>query len=167
MELFKTAALDAIQKDPKKSLELLLLKYDTGLQPELAYNITYSLAGEPVRAGATKSEFFDPENLSIAPLINIQRKANEAASLWYPRLYPYWIVVCLLGLLLSLFRRPALPWIALIAIVASRIFIPLTLSVPFWRYTLSGWFPLQIIALSWVWITLTGAVWLFKSRSDV
>lgn len=167
MELFKTAALDAIQKDPKKSFELLLLKYDTGLQPELAYNITYSLAGEPVRAGAIKSEFFDPENLSIAPLIKIQRKANEAALLWYPRLYPYWIVVCLLGLLLSLFRRPALPWIALIAIVASRIFIPLTLSVPFWRYTLSGWFPLQIIALSWVWITLTGAVWLFRSRSDI
>jgi hypothetical protein len=167
MELFKTAALDSIQKDPQKSLELLFLKYDTGFQPELAYNITYSLPGEPVGVSRIKSEFFDSENLSMVPLIKTQRKANEAALLWYPRLYPYWVLLCILGLILSLFRKPTITWIALVAIVSSRIFIPLSISVPFWRYTLAGWFPMQIIAISWIWVTIVGAVWLSKSRSSL
>jgi 4-amino-4-deoxy-L-arabinose transferase-like glycosyltransferase len=154
--LLKSAALDSIRKNPSLTVQLLLLKLKTGLHPEFTYDITYSLPGEPAWASPGKLIFFDAENLSITPLIQLQKIINEKVSLWYPRLYPIWSLFCVLTLALSLFRQPIIGWMAVVAIVASRIFIPLTMSVPFWRYTASGWMLLQLIAISWIWMFING-----------
>jgi hypothetical protein len=165
--LLKSASLDSIQKDPALTIQLLLLKLKTGLHPELTYDITYSVLGEPVWASAAKLKYFDAENVSITPLIRIQQNINEQVSLWYPHLYPIWSLFCVLTLILSLFRHPIISWMTVVAIVATRIFIPLTMSVPFWRYTASGWILLQLIAINWIWIFINGVRSLQKPKNIV
>lgn len=160
--LLRDAALDSIKKNPGLTLQLLFLKFRTGLRPEITHQITYPLPGEPAWTNAIKLQFFDAENLSITPLIRLQQKVNELVALWYPHLYPTWVLFCILVLTLSVLRRPTIHWMVLVAIVATRIFIPLTMSVPFWRYTVSGWMLLQIITIAWVWLFLNGAKALFK-----
>jgi hypothetical protein len=162
MNLLKSAAQDSIQKNKALTLKLLFLKLQAGFQPEITFRTTYSLPGEAVFS--TNSEFFDADNISIPPLIKLQRGVNDFLGLWYPRLYPIWMLVSVLALTLSIFRQPMLSWVALIAVVATRIFIPLTLSVPFWRYTLAGWIPLQIITISWILIFAQGIQSIFGSN---
>lgn len=162
MNLLKTAALDSIQKNKDLALKLLFLKLQAGFQPEITFRTTYSLPGEPFFS--SNNEFFDADNTSFPPLIKLQRDVNDFLSVWYPRLYPIWMLVSVLALTLSIFRQPALSWVTLIAIVATRIFIPLTLSVPFWRYTLAGWIPLQIITISWILIFVNGIQSIFGSN---
>jgi 4-amino-4-deoxy-L-arabinose transferase-like glycosyltransferase len=162
MNLLKTAALDSIQKNKDLTLKLLFLKLQAGFRPEITFRTTYSLPGEPFFS--SNDEFFDPDNTSFPSLIKLQRGVNDFLSLWYPRLYPIWMIISVLALTLSIFRQPTLSWVALIAVVATRIFIPLTLSVPFWRYTLAGWIPLQIITISWIFILANGIQSVFRSN---
>jgi hypothetical protein len=156
MALLKGAAVDSILKDKATSLRILFMKFKTGFIPDLTHDVTYSPPGEPVWTTDAKLEYFDTENVPIPFLIGLQRKVNVLASPWYTYVHPVWILICMLTLALSLFRRPMIQWVALVAIVASRIFIPLTLSIPFWRYTLGGWIPLQILAIGWLFLFANG-----------
>ncbi|MCG2788178.1 MAG: glycosyltransferase family 39 protein [Anaerolineae bacterium] len=162
ISVIKTAALDSIQQNPKKTIELLFFKYNKGLQPEFPPKITYPLPGEPQRYGG--SEFFDLDLLVIPALIHIQRAAHQAADTWYSLLYPGWILVCIAALISSSVRKPMTTWTMLIVTIAYKIFMPLTISVSFWRYTLSGFLPVQIIALSWLVLVISGAFVVFKTE---
>jgi hypothetical protein len=133
------------------------LKLERGLRPEFIYRITFSLPGETVWTSPAKQQFFDTENISMPVLIRMQRASNEMTWAWYPKLYPAWIVPSLLAMFLSMLRRPALKWLALVSIVATRIFIPDILGLACWRYILAGWLPLQIITISWAAIVIQGA----------
>ncbi|MDX9992419.1 MAG: glycosyltransferase family 39 protein [Anaerolineales bacterium] len=166
MTLLETAARDSIKKDPRKTVELLFMKFQIGLQPDLPPVHTYPLPGEPGWGQAGGSQFFDADNLSLPPLVRLQRRAYEWAARWYGALYPAGILICIAALILGLLRRPALNWFFLTAAVASRIFIPLTVSVAFWRYSLAGWLPLQIMALSWLMLILAGLRGLRKPKSQ-
>lgn len=156
MYLLETATLDSIRKDPRKSIELLFAKFQIGLEPSLPPVHTYPLPGEPAWGQRRGSEFFETDNLSLPLLVRLQRQAYDWAAYWYGAIYPIGILICLAALTLGLLRRPALGWFFLTAAVASRIFVPLTVSVAFWRYSLAGWLPLQIIALSWLLLILSG-----------
>ena len=141
------------------------MKYQDGLSPEvITYNVTYPLPGEPPRFDSYKIAYFDEETLNIPALIRLQRQINTWTIKFYPRIYPTWVLFCLLTIFLSLFRSPWDNWLALTTITASRIFIPLTLGVAFWRYTLAGWIPAQIIAISWIWLFFSGVKVLFKKK---
>ncbi len=163
INVIKTAALDSIQKNPKKTIELLFLKYDKGLQPELPIKITYPLPGETRRYKG--SEFFDLDILVIPMFIHIQRAAHQVADAWYFLIYPGWILLCLTALLSSSIRKPMTVWSMLIFSIAYKIFMPLTISVSFWRYILSGFLPLQIITLSWLILIISGVYVVFLSNS--
>ncbi len=166
IDVIKTAALDSIQQNPKKTIELLFFKYSKGLQPEFPPKITYPLPGEPQRYGG--SEFFDLDLLVIPAFIHIQRAAHRAADAWYSLLYPGWILVCITALILSSVRKPMAIWSMLMVTLAYKIFAPLTISVSFWRYILSGFLPAQIIALSWLVLVISGVFVMFikaESRS--
>ncbi len=166
ISLLNSAAVDSIRHNKDLALQLLFLKLKTGLRPEITHKITYALPDEPTWSNSTVIQYFDAENISIPPLIHLQRNVNDWMSLWYPHLYPLWVLTCVLALTLSLFRRPMFSWMGLVATVATRIFVPLALSVPFWRYTLSGWLPLQIITFSWLLILVRGAKsWFGQSPS--
>jgi hypothetical protein len=163
-ELLEQAAWDSIRKDPPLTLKLLFIKLEASLVPEIPNTVTYTLPGEPAWENPTNLEFFDMENLSIPPLIRMQRVVNETVNSWYPRLYPWWVLLCVLALTLSLFRSPARMWIVLVLIVASRIFIPAVMALSSWRYTLSGWIPFQIIAVSWLLILTLGIKQVFAIK---
>ncbi len=156
MDLLKSAALDSIQKNPRLTLELLLLKFSIGMRPELPNPITYPLPGEPGWGKPVETEFFDADAVNLPSLISLQRAAYEKASIGYALLYPGWILVTIAALLLSSLRQPLLKWAILVAVIGSRIFIPLTISVAFWRYSLAGWLPLQILTLSWLMLLFSG-----------
>ncbi|HAE60274.1 MAG TPA: hypothetical protein DCG54_12410 [Anaerolineae bacterium] len=155
MDLLRTAALDSIWANPQLTLRLLFIKLETGFRSGLSHNTTYFLPGEDAWQSETKSQYFDTDTQGVPWLIRIQRIVYEQPFL-FSNFYPFWPLFCVLALALSSIRRPVLGWGALAVIVATRIFIPLTMSVPFWRYTLSGWFPLQVIALSWALIVISG-----------
>lgn len=163
MDLLKTAALDSIRNNPGLSLRLLFIKLETGLKLGVARSLTYPLPGEPGWGSNQASKYFEADNLGIPLFVRWQRMTDEQAGLWYPHLYPLWTLFCVLALVLSSLRQPVLHWAALAAIVASRIFVPLTMSVPFWRYTLSGWFPLQVIALSCALVLIGGLITILKT----
>jgi len=153
MELLVTAAMDSIRNNPELTIRLWFLKINTGLEPVLTHDVTYSLPGEQAQE---PSVYFDQDNLSIPPLIHLQRAAYKYIYMWYPHIHPLWTMFCVLGLVLSSIRRPVIVWAGLVAVVATRIFIPLSMSVPFWRYTLSGWFPLQALTFSWTLVLARG-----------
>jgi hypothetical protein len=155
MDLLQTAALDSIRADPQLTLRLLFIKLETGFRSGLTHDTTYALPGEDTWQSDTKSQYFDADTQGVPWLIRIQRMIYQQPFL-FSNFYPFWPLFCVLALVLSSIRRPVLGWGALALIVATRIFIPLTMSVPFWRYTLSGWFPLQMIALSWALIVING-----------
>lgn len=163
MDLLKTAALDSIRNNPELTIRLLNLKINTGLEPVLTHDVTYSLPGELTRP---PSVYFDQDNLSIPALIRLQRSANKNIYMWYPHIHPVWTMFCVLALVLSSIRRPLVVWAGLAAIVATRIFIPLSMSVPFWRYTLSGWFPLQILTFSWILVLARGVKAIQQKQSQ-
>jgi hypothetical protein len=165
MDLLKTAALDSIKKDPYKTIELLLFKYQKGLRPGLPNMTTYPLPEEPGWGIKVNNEYFQADVLSLPVFIHTQRYIYKIADFFYTLLYPGWIILALLALVLSSTRPPMLVWLSLISVTASRIFIPLTISVDFWRYTLAGWLPLQIIALAWLVTIITGAVIIFKPQN--
>jgi hypothetical protein len=100
-------------------------------------------------------------------LIPVQRRLDTLINSVYPHIYPVWVLFCVLTLALSLFRRPALIWITLVLILATRIFLPLTLGMPFWRFTLSGWIPLQLVAVSWLYVCLDGLRALLPLRRSI
>jgi hypothetical protein len=149
-KLLEQAAWDSILEDRDLTLKLLFIKIEAGLQPEFIYTMTYSLPGQAVWTSGTKAEFFDAENVSLPLLIVPQRWINGQVSLWYPYVYPLWVLFCILALTLSLYRSPAGVWIVLVLIVATRIFVPQVMGLSSWRYTLAGWIPLQVIAVGWV-----------------
>ncbi|MFO7584245.1 MAG: glycosyltransferase family 39 protein, partial [Anaerolineales bacterium] len=160
IEVMKNATLDSIRLNPQKSLELLFFKYYKGLQPALPIPITYPLPGEPYWGEG--DEFFDLDILVIPPLIQMQRAANEVAFAWYGLLFPIWILICIAALIFSTVRQPMLIWSMLMLTLAYKIFAPLTISVSFWRYTLSGVLPLQVVAFGWLILLVSGAVVIFK-----
>jgi 4-amino-4-deoxy-L-arabinose transferase-like glycosyltransferase len=160
IEVMKTATLDSIRLNPQKSIELLFFKYYKGLQPALPIPISYPLPGEPYWDEG--DEFFDLDILVIPPLIQMQRTANEVAFAWYGLLFPVWILICIAALIFSAIRPPMLIWSTLMLTLAYKIFAPLTISVSFWRYTLSGILPLQVVAFGWLVLLISGAVVIFK-----
>jgi hypothetical protein len=166
MDLLKTAALDSIKKDPRQTLELLLLKYRKGLQVGLPHLATYPLPSEPGWGIKVDNEYFQADLLSLPAFIQAQREIHPMWVAFYKMMYPGWIILNLLALSFSLVRLPAPEWVALIAITASRIFIPLTISVDFWRYPLAGWLPLQIIAIAWLAVVLRGISILTNSKES-
>ncbi|MFM1932979.1 MAG: hypothetical protein RL226_2282, partial [Bacteroidota bacterium] len=163
-DLMASAARDSIMRNKETAIKLLFMKYNDGLTPEITHNITYPLPDEPPRVDSYKIDYFDEETLSIPALIRLQRQINTWTMTFYPRIYPTWVLFCILTIFLSLFRSPLDKWIALTCITASRIFIPLTLGVAFWRYTLAGWIPAQIIAISWMGIFFSGVRVLFQKK---
>jgi hypothetical protein len=156
LDLLEDAAWDSIKSNKDLALALLPLKVRAALRPKRLPDLTYSLPNEPIVTDPIKAEFFDTENLSIPPLIRLQRWANEKLSLFYLHIYRDWVVFCFLQLFLSLFRRPVLTWTALVLIILTRIFTPSILGVPGWRFTLAGWIPLQIVAISWIVLLAAG-----------
>lgn len=150
-DLMASAAWDSIIHDKKKAVRLLFIKYKAGLKPEITHNITYPLPDEQPIKDEMKAEFFDEDTLVIPFLITLQRQINESTIQWYPRIYPTWVLFCIFTVFISWLRLPLEKWTTLTIITATRIFIPLTIGVAFWRYSLAGWIPAQIIAVSWIW----------------
>jgi 4-amino-4-deoxy-L-arabinose transferase-like glycosyltransferase len=162
IEIMKNATLDSIFRDPEKSIELLLFKYYKGLQPALPNLHTYPLPGEPYWEEG--NEFFDLDILVIPSLIQIQRTANEVAFAWYGLLFPIWVLICIAALIFSTVRQPMIIWSMLILTLAYKIFAPLTISVSFWRYTLSGLLPLQVIAFAWLLVIFSALFSMFNVK---
>lgn len=155
-ELMEDAAWDSIRRDPALTLKLLFIKISAGLRPDAFDTATYSLPGEPVWSNDMKREYFDVENVSIPPLIGMQRTMQAALNQVIPVVQPVWVMICLAALALSLFRSPSSLWIALVLITATRLFVPQIMGLASWRYTLAGWIPLNIIAVSWVFLIVRG-----------
>ncbi len=148
-QLLEEAALDSIQKDWAVTLKLTFFKLTVSLRPEITHTVTYSLPGEPAWTNPIKAQFFDAENVDLPRLIGVQRAINATVKARYPALSP-WVLFCLAALTLSLLRRPALVWTAAVLIVSTRIFLPALMALSNWRYTVSAWIPLQIVALCWL-----------------
>jgi len=163
-QLLEQAALDAIRKDWTLTLKLYLLKLTTCLRPEITHTVTYSLPSEPAWTNPIKAQFFDAENVDLPRLIGIQRAINATIKARYPALFP-WVLFCLAALTLSLLRRPARTWTALVLILALRIFVPATLSMANWRFTVSAWIPLQIVALCWLVLMGQGILELARKKT--
>lgn len=162
-QLLEEAALDSIRKDWTITLKLFLIKMKSCLRPEITHSLTYSLPGEPAWSNPIKAQFFDAENVNLPMLIGFQRAVNETVKVKYPAALP-WVLFCLFALTLSLLRRPAPAWTAMTLIVATRIFIPATLALSNWRFTLGGWIPLQIIAVGWIVLMAEGLGAILKIR---
>ncbi len=163
-QLMEHAALDSIHKDYSLTLELLSIKIKAAFEPELALDETYPLPGESIPVNEMKQEYFDNATLGLPPLIRIQRFVNWAIDRIYPSVIPAWAWFGVLALTFSLLRSPTRVWLALTAITATRIFIPAVMALTSWRYTLSGWLPLQIIAVSWIAILIVGVKALLESN---
>jgi len=155
-ELMASAAWDSIIHDKKKSVKLLFIKYKAGLRPEITHNITYPLPDEKTKKDEMKAEFFDEDTLVVPFLVTLQRQINAYTIQWYPRIYPIWVLFCIFTVFISSLRSPFEKWGTLTIITASRIFIPLTIGVAFWRYSLAGWILAQIIAVNWMWVFIYG-----------
>jgi len=163
-QLMEQAALDSMRKDYSLTLKLLFIKIKAAFEPELALNQTYPLSGEPISISAMKQEYFDDQSLSLPPLIRIQRFVNRAIDWVYPAVIPAWAWFGVLALTFSLLRSPSRIWLALVLIVATRIFIPAVMALTSWRYTLAGWIPLQIIAVDWIVVLALGLKGLLKEE---
>jgi 4-amino-4-deoxy-L-arabinose transferase-like glycosyltransferase len=162
--LLASAAWDSIKHDPALAIKLLFIKYRSGLKPEITFNNTYPLPGERQSTDDLKTSFFHTERVNLPILILLQRQINTMLMEWYPRLYLFWILSCLFFVFISLFRSPWDTWDAIVVLTLSRIFIPLSIGVAFWRYTLAGWLPAQIIAVSGLWILSRGIRVVFGGR---
>lgn len=165
--LMQTAATDSILNDPQVSFEILMTKYEQGLRLGLPYPITYPLPHEPGWGVPVRTEFFIEEPLQYPLFIQIQRIIYVFLDFWYSLLYPWGIIICVLALLFSAIRTPVNIWSILVLIVGTRIFLPLTLSVAFWRYSLAGWLPLQILALVFLSTVIAGAVKSFRTHKNL
>jgi 4-amino-4-deoxy-L-arabinose transferase-like glycosyltransferase len=165
-DLMESAAWDSILKNPEMVVQILFNKYEKGLVSVIPYMHTYPLPGEPAYDEVLRDEYFYQKNIGIAPLVSLQRQVNDFVRGNYPRLYPSWTLTVILAVFLSFLRSPWLAWAALTVITASRIFIPLTIGVAFWRYTLAGWLPAQIIAVAWLWAIFSGLLQVFRQIGD-
>jgi hypothetical protein len=165
-DLMAAAAQDSILMKPEMAARILFNKYEKGLTPGIPYIHTYPLPGEPFYDEVLRDKYFYQQNTGIAPLVFLQRKANDFVVSNYARLYPGWVLTVILAVFLSFLRSPWPSWAALTVITASRIFIPLTIGVAFWRYTLAGWLPAQIIAVAWLWAIFGGFLQVFRQAGD-
>ncbi|PWH12544.1 MAG: hypothetical protein DDG60_12600 [Anaerolineae bacterium] len=164
-ELMAAAARDSILAQPERAIEILFHKYQRGLTPGLQPLPTYPLPGEDGFGQIWYDEYFYQATPNLPAWIALRRQIDAVLRVHYPRLYPGWVLFTLLTLFLSFFRTPWKIWSAYTLITASRILLPLTISVAFWRYTLAGWLPAQITALTCLWVMYYG--WRqFISRND-
>ena len=155
-DLMGSAAWDAIYNNPRLAIKVLFNKYDRGLTPQMQPMITYPLPGEEAFGDILYDDYFYQKSPNLPGLIGLRRQVDEFVRASYPLLYPGWVLFVLLTVFLSFFRSPWQTWSAHTIITASRILIPLTLGVAFWRYTLAGWLPAQITAIAWLWVLAQG-----------
>ncbi|MDW8276888.1 MAG: hypothetical protein RMJ85_02605 [Anaerolineales bacterium] len=151
-DLMGEAALDSIRANPLRAAEILFHKYQHGLTPRLEPLYTYPLPGEPGFGELWRDEYFYQQTPNLPRLIALRRALDDVLRANYPRLAPIWVSFTLTTVFLSFFRRPWPLWSVHTLITASRILLPLTLGVAFWRYALAGWIPAQITALAWLWL---------------
>ncbi len=163
-ELYRRAAWDSIAKDWELTLKLLTHKFGRAFIPETTHLQTFPLPGEKTEQGEIKSLYFDQETLSIPILINTQRILYNYMQKWYDTVYPAWIWVCVFALFFGLYRSPTNRWLTMVLITATRIFIPLIISVPYWRYTLAGLVLLQVFAVNWIATLLYGGRAMFQKN---
>ena len=136
--LMGQAAMDAIRKDPPQTLRLLAAKIREGLLPINTALDTYPLPGETYQAKAIETQYFDKDRVQIPALIQLQRAIYASLGVSYRTAYQAWMWICVLSLLLGLFRRPFFPWFVLAAMTGIKIFFPLVVAFGMWRYTVSG-----------------------------
>jgi 4-amino-4-deoxy-L-arabinose transferase-like glycosyltransferase len=161
--LLKQAAIDSIKKDWALSFKLLLIKIHASLRPETTAMLSLPLPSESLPS--YKRGFFDDEKLSIPALILAQRKTYEYIQEWNDSIYRTWVYVSLFALFFALYRSPGRIWLTLILITVTRIFLPAVIGLSHWRYTLAGWVPLQIIAISCIAMIIQGGVFLFGHQA--
>jgi len=161
--LLKKAAIDSINKDWALSFKLLLIKIHASLRPETTAMLSLPLPSESFPS--YKRGFFDDEKLSIPALILAQRKTYEYIQEWNDSIYRTWVYVSLFAMFFSLYRSPSRIWLTLILITITRIFLPAVIGLSHWRYTLAGWVPLQIIAISCIAMIIQGGVFLFSRQA--
>lgn len=155
-DLMGTAAWDSILNNPSLAVEVLFNKYQRGLTPQMQPMVTYPLPGEESFGETLYDEYFQQKSPNLPALIALRRQVDGFARVYYPLLYPGWVLFALLSVFVSFFRTPWQAWSAHTIITASRILLPLTLGVAFWRYTLAGWLPAQITAIAWLWVLAHG-----------
>lgn len=155
-DLMESAAWDSILNQPALAIQILFNKYERGLTPQLQPMDTYPLPGENAFGEILRNEYFYQQSPNLPALITLRRQVDELARANYPILYPGWVLFTLLAVFTSFFRAPCEIWSAHATITASRILLPLTLGVAFWRYTLAGWIPAQITAIAWIWVLTQG-----------
>jgi hypothetical protein len=161
--LLKQAAIDSIKKDWALSFKLLLIKIHASLRSETTAMLSLPLPSESLPS--YKRGFFDDEKLSIPALILAQRKTYEYIQEWNDSIYRTWVYVSLFALFFALYRSPGRIWLTLILITVTRIFLPAVIGLSHWRYTLAGWVPLQIIAISCIAMIIQGGVFLFGHQA--
>ncbi len=155
-DLMGSAAWDSILNNPALAVKILFNKYERGLTPQMQPMITYPLPGEEAFGEILYDDYFYQKSPNLPGLIGLRRQVDEFVRVNYPLLYPGWVLFVLATVFLSFFRTPWDTWSAHTIITASRILIPLTLGVAFWRYTLAGWIPAQITAIAWLWALMQG-----------
>lgn len=143
-DLFEQAAQDSIVSHKNLVPAVLKLKLRDAFRPEILHTTTFPLPAETAQVGKLYTDYFDPSNLSIPNLINLQRAFYDWFNGPAAAFYRSFILVALFTMFLSLYRTPFRQWVLLALITATRIFIPNLMSVANWRYTVTG-IPLLLI----------------------
>jgi hypothetical protein len=148
-DILGQAALAAILRDRATTLRLLDIKIHKGFTPEMVNVPLLPLPGDPLPPAGDKG-YFDPESLSIPPLIRLHQALNAWLAVWYQYCYPALIFFSLLMIPLGLYRRPFFTWVPVVTVTLMRILIPTILAMSLWRYIVSGVVLMQIFALAGV-----------------
>jgi hypothetical protein len=137
-DLLQQATLDSISTHLQLIPEIIRLKIRGAFKPDILHTFTFPLSGETMQPRNLDGVYFDTVSVSIRPLILVQRSLFDLFQRYFAHIYGVLAYVALVCMFFSLYRKPALKWVALVLIASTRIFLPNLISIGIWRYTLGG-----------------------------
>jgi hypothetical protein len=138
IELLGDAAKDSIRKDPELSMRLYSLKLQKSFIPDAIMLITFPLPKDGATTQPWKEEYFNEEKLLFPTLIPLQRLVYDSLRKFNRYFYYPLVIFCLGILFLAIYQKQFFVWMPVIAITASRLFVPITIGLANWRYIISG-----------------------------
>ena len=136
--LLQRAALDSIRARPADSLKLLVFKLRQGFEPQPFLPATFTLPGEQSAIDTLNSEYFDAEQVSLPPLIHLQRRLNDWTADLYGPVFTVWFWLGVVMLFICIYRHPFWSWFPLAVLAANAILLPSSIGMAMWRYVLFG-----------------------------
>ena len=138
----------SILKNPQLAFNLMVIKIQDGLQPQIDLPDTFPLPGEKLTLPNGSMEYFDREKITVPALIKVQRYMDNLLRKLYQNVYTVWLWSGLLMLGVCFYREPSIIWLPLALIAFVSVFLANTLGVASWRYVFPGSLLLPMFVLS-------------------